>query len=84
MSLTQLAEGILAEAKVLDEYVSSKGNHQVSFTQDTLLDLPEDLEAKRKSLVNQTQKLKRLSLGSIGQLLESLFTASAMTFSNSI
>ena len=78
MSLTKLAEGILAEAKVLDQYVASQGSQQVSFTQDTLLDLPDDLESSRKSIVNLSQSIKRLALGSIGQLLESLFTASVL------
>jgi hypothetical protein len=75
-TFTEIAESILAEAKVLDQYAASTGNPKASFEKDVLENLPNNLEANRKSMVNLTQQLKRLSLGATGCLLESLFTVS--------
>ena len=76
-SLTEIAEGILANAKRLDEYTASKGlSNSTSFENDTLSNLPDDFEDCRKSLVDSTQKLKQLAHGPTGLLLETLFLVS--------
>lgn len=75
-SLTKIAEGILADAKRIDAYTASKGLPDASFETETLIDLPDDLEDCRKSLVNSTQELKQLAQGPVGLLLELLFTVS--------
>lgn len=75
-SLTEIAQGILADAKRLDEYTTSKGLSYSTFEQNTLSNLPDDLEETRKSLVDLTQKLKQLAHGPVGLLLETLFLVS--------
>lgn len=75
-SLTEIAQGILADAKRLDEYTTSKGLSYSTFEKDTLSNLPDDLEDCRKSLVDSTQKLKQLAHGPVGLLLETLFLVS--------
>ncbi|KAI9755733.1 MAG: hypothetical protein M4579_004163 [Chaenotheca gracillima] len=65
-SLTEIAEAILANAKSLDQYTSSQGLPSPSFDCDTLGILPEEVEAKRKALIDDTQTLKRLALGPTG------------------
>ncbi|KAF2205447.1 putative O-methyltransferase [Delitschia confertaspora ATCC 74209] len=73
-TLTEIAEGILARAKKLDAHTASVGLPSTHFFYDTLTDLPEEIEEERKALVNATQDLKRLALGPVGTLLETLFT----------
>lgn len=75
-SLTEIAEGILANAKRLDEYTASKGLRYSTFEKDTLSNLPDDFEDCRKSLVDSTQELKQLAHGPVGLLLETLFLVS--------
>lgn len=75
-SLTKTAEGILADARRLDYYTTTKGLGYSTFEKDTLSDLPDDLEDCRKSLVDSTQKLKQLAHGPVGLLLETLFFVS--------
>jgi hypothetical protein len=75
-SLTKIAQGVLADAKRLDEYTTSKGLGYATFEDDSLSNLPDDLEDCRKSLVNSTQKLKQLAHGPVGLLLETLFFVS--------
>lgn len=73
-SLTELAEEILINAKCLDAYLDSKGLSSTSFEEDTLGDLPLDLEKTRNALVDSTQALKRLALGPAGVYTEILFS----------
>lgn len=75
-SLTEIAQGILADAKRLEEYTTSKGLSYSTFEEDTLSNLPDDLEETRKSLIDLTQKLKQLAHGPVGLLLETLFLVS--------
>lgn len=75
-SLTEIAEGILANAKRLDEYTASKELRYSTFEKDTLSNLPDDFEDCRKSLVDSTQELKQLAHGPVGLLLETLFLVS--------
>ncbi|MCJ1294174.1 hypothetical protein MMC34_005731 [Xylographa carneopallida] len=74
-SLTQLAEEILANAKCLDAYTASKSLPPVSFDEDSLADLPADVDAARKSLIDCTQTLRRLALGPIGTNIDIAYSA---------
>ena len=76
-SLTEIAEGILADAKRLDAYISSKRSPSSSFDRDSLHDLPGDLEKCRDALVDSSQTLKQLALGPVGWCMEVLFSVSA-------
>ncbi|KAK4611257.1 O-methyltransferase AMT9 [Fulvia fulva] len=67
-TLTQLAEQALESARKLDAFA------ETSFQCDTLSDLPPELETERKNLVDASQAMKRLSLGAVGSMLETLFT----------
>lgn len=73
-SLTAIAERALAQAKKLDAYSQSRGLPPTHFFYDTLGDLPKELEENRRELVNASQDLKRLALGPVGMMLETLFT----------
>lgn len=75
-SLTQIAEGILAQAKRLDAFTEGRGLPSSSFDRHTLSDLPEELEDCRKDLVDGCQDLKQLGNGPIGQFYEVLFNVS--------
>lgn len=75
-SMTQQAEEILARAKRLDAFTTSKGLPPSSFDRHTLYDLPEDLEECRKELVDGCQNLKQLGNGPVGQFYEVLFNVS--------
>lgn len=75
-SLTAIAEHALAQAKKLDAYTQSRGLPPTHFFYDTLGGLPKELEDNRRELVNASQDLKRLALGPVGMMLETLFTVS--------
>ena len=77
LSLTEIAESILTDAKRLDAYLSSKGLPSSSFERDTFNDLPGDLAKFRDALLDSTQTLKQLTLGPVGMYIEVLFSASA-------
>jgi len=72
-SLTQIAEEILANAKRLDAYTSSKALPSTSFELDTLGDLPPDVEKARHVPINSTQDLNRLALRPMNTLIEIMF-----------
>ena len=73
-SLTALAEEVLANTKRLDAYLESKGLPYTDFQEDTLSNLPLDLETTRNALVDSAQTLKRLALGPGGVYTEILFS----------
>ena len=73
-SLTEIAGAVLAGAIRLEAYTASNGLPSTTFENDTLGSLPDELEEARKSLIDATQDLKRLALGPVGMLLETLFT----------
>jgi hypothetical protein len=73
-TLTKIAENILESARVLDAYTESRGLPPTSFTDHTLPDLPRDLEAVRRQLVDSTLELKGLAQGPVGQLFDVSFT----------
>ena len=75
-SLTEIAENILAQAKRLDAFTTTKGLPSSSFDLHTLFDLPDDLEECRKDLVDACQSLKQLGNGPVGQFYEVLFNVS--------
>lgn len=75
-SLSEIAEQILLNSRRLDEHVLASGLPKTSFENDTLGDLPADLEECRKQLVDSTWELKALAQGPMGQLMDVLFTVS--------
>jgi hypothetical protein len=77
-NLTDVAERILGRAKKLDAHAEASGLPSTHFFYDTLGDLPGDLEKERRALVDETQDLKRLALGPVGMLLETLFTVGGL------
>ena len=66
-SLTEHAENILAHAKRLDQHAADNGLPPLSLDTHTL-------EKVRRGLVDSTQILKCLALGSVNMYLEILFT----------
>lgn len=62
-SLTSLAEGILARAKKLDTYLEAHNIAYPSFDDDTLDQLPDELQDERWALANDVNELKQLSRG---------------------
>lgn len=76
-SLTEIAEKILAQAKLLDGFTTKAGLPPTHFFYDTLTHLPPHLEEERKALVDAAQDLKRLAMGPVAMMLETLFTVRA-------
>ena len=74
VSFTSLAEEILVSARQLDEHLASKDLAPSSFDQDTLVGLPNDIEAARDNVINTAQTLKQLALGAGGRVMEIAFT----------
>ncbi|KAL8734016.1 MAG: hypothetical protein Q9166_001777 [cf. Caloplaca sp. 2 TL-2023] len=72
VSFTSLAEEILVSARRLDEHLASK-KLLSSFDEDTLVDLPSDVEESRDDLINKTQTLKQLAQGGVGRVMEIAF-----------
>jgi hypothetical protein len=62
-SLTSQAEAILAKAKKLDAYLEANNIPYASFDDDTLDQLPDQLQDERWSLANSTNELKKLVRG---------------------
>lgn len=62
-SLTSRAEAILAQAKKIDDYLESKNIPYPSFEEDTLAQLPDELQDDRWALANSTNELKKLARG---------------------
>ena len=79
MSMTEIAEVILANAKALDALTASKNLPSSSFDTYTLANLPKDAEDLRKALVDSTQELRQLAVGPIGQIFEILFSVGSNT-----
>lgn len=74
MSLSDIAEDILACASKIDRHANLAGRSPTSFLEDTLGQLPEDVEQARKTLVDKTQELRQLALGPVGLCLDVLFS----------
>jgi hypothetical protein len=75
-SLTEIAENILKRAKLLDTHLAETGLPSPHFFYDTLTHLPDHLQEERNALVNEAQDLKRLAMGPVAMMLETLFTVS--------
>ena len=58
-----MAEAILAQAKKLDGYLESNKIPYPSFDEDTLDQLPDELQDDRWALANSTNELKKLARG---------------------
>ncbi|RVX74075.1 hypothetical protein B0A52_01907 [Exophiala mesophila] len=74
MSLSDIAEDILACTSKIDRHANLTGRLPTSFDQDTLGRLPEDVEDARKTLIDKTQELRQLALGPVGLCLDVLFS----------
>ena len=86
-SLTSRAEAILTQAKKLDAYLENNKIPYPSFDDDTLDQLPDELQDDRWALANSSNDLKKLARGAamgtmdtalsvgISPLLNSLFLA---------
>lgn len=61
--LTSLAEQLLKDAMFLDEYNKSNSFEPTSFDHGSFVDLPEDIENRRKNVIDLAQNLKRLAQG---------------------
>lgn len=75
--LTALAERLLEEGKALDGYNESNGLKPVSFDHESFVDLPLDIENRRKTAINLAQDIKRLAQGPRDLLLETCNAVSA-------
>ncbi len=65
-SLTQLAEEILANAKLLDSYASSNHLPSASFDHDSFSSLPSHLQGTRDTIIDTAQTIRQLALGPVG------------------
>ncbi|RWA10853.1 hypothetical protein EKO27_g4273 [Xylaria grammica] len=72
-SLTSVAERILARAKKLDAYLEAQNIAYPSFDDDTLDQLPNELQDERWALGNDTNELKQLSRGAAQTTLDCAF-----------
>ena len=75
-SLTQIAEEILANVKILDSYISSNNLPPASFNQDSFENLPPDLQGMRSTVINAAQTIRKLVLGPTGLASEILHSVS--------
>ncbi|XXH01794.1 General amino acid permease [Hypoxylon texense] len=69
-SLTSVAENILARAKKLDAYLEAQNIAYPSFDDDTLDQLPDELQDERWALANDVNELKQLSRGAAQTTLD--------------
>lgn len=65
-SLVKLAEEILGAAKAIETHLQSQGLPDATFDNDLLGSLPLSLQNERKTLINSSDRLKRLSTGVYG------------------
>lgn len=75
-SLTKLVEEILTSAKRIDEYTSSKNIPLASFDHDSFANLPPDVEATRRAMIDSMQILRKLVSGPIAMAAEILHSVS--------
>jgi hypothetical protein len=74
--LTKLAEELLENSRQLDAYNESNGLKPASFDYESFIDLPNDVENRRKNVINLAQDLRRLAQGPRDLLFEILNTVS--------
>lgn len=76
-SLTSMAESILAQAKKLDAYLEAQNLACPSFDDDTLDQLPDELQDERWAFANDVNELKQLSRGATQTTLDCAFSVSS-------
>ena len=77
-----MAENILARAKKLDAYLEAENIAYPSFDDDTLDQLPLELQEERWALANDANELKQLSRGTAQTTLDcALNVSSTLTHS---
>lgn len=76
MSLTLLAEGMLARAKKIDACLLDHGESSTSFDKDTLDALSEELQDERWALANSANEMKRLARGAETSMVDAALTVS--------
>jgi len=78
LTLTQLAEQALPNAKLVDAYIPSKGLAPTSLNNDTLTlaNLPPDMRAAQRALADASQNMKLLARGSVDSIIEILYSVS--------
>ena len=69
-SLTSRAKAILAQAQKIDAYLEEMNIQYPSFEEDTLENLPADLQGVRWSLANDTNDLKKLTRGAVMHIVD--------------
>ena len=74
--LTTLAEELLEHARALDAYNEANGFEHVSFQHESFVDVPGEIEERRKKVINLAQDVKRLAQGPRDLLFETLNTVS--------
>jgi hypothetical protein len=71
-----MAESILARAKKLDAYLEAHNIAYPSVDDDTLDQLPDELQDERWALANDVNELKQLSRGATQATLDCAFNVS--------
>jgi hypothetical protein len=74
--LTTLAEELLEHSRALDAYNETNGLQPVSFDHESFVDVPGEVEERRKNVINLAQDVKRLAQGPRDLLFETLNTVS--------
>ena len=69
-----MAEAILAQAKKLDGYLETNQIPYPSFDEDTLDQLPDELQDDRWALANSTNELKKLARGAAMGTMDTAFS----------
>lgn len=72
-----MAESILTRAKKLDTYLEAQNIAYPSFDNDTLDQLPYELQDERWALANDVNELKQLSRGATQTTLDCAFSVSS-------
>ena len=73
-SLVDLATDLLTAAKALESHLQTKGLPSPTFDNGLLSSLPPEVEARRATLVNSADTIKRLALGPAGSTVEMLLS----------
>ncbi|KAL8831167.1 MAG: hypothetical protein Q9191_001009 [Dirinaria sp. TL-2023a] len=77
-SLTSMAEATLAHAKKLDAYLESNNISYPSFDEDTLDQLPDELQDDRWALANSSNELKKLARGAAMGTMDTALSVDAL------
>ena len=77
LTLTAIAEKILARAKEIDAYLESRGLTSPSFDNDVLAYAPTKIQDLRASLANSSNDLKELTRGPVMSAMDIVFNVSS-------